>query len=225
MSMSIEVFESMEKLKKRLEGASFLESNQNRKKALEYYFSKRGIVQLDVEIPNAKWPALVYPGVEKLEDQIGELALKHKDQSTKNWNWQMTHLKASSKNAVAHVQKVTDPLYWKHVSKKITDSQYRNDARTIDLHSSLISDAKYRPMIDAFVHNEEYRKQLTETVKTSIVYKNHKGLAKHADDRKQLQMDVSKSLMGKTQEQVNETQKQIFALKELLKWGKESEKK
>jgi hypothetical protein len=219
--MPVEIFDSLDKIKTRFAGAPFLSTHPRRAKALEQYFSRRGIVQLDTDAKPNHWPALRYPHREKLSAQIDELTLKHRDHTSKKWHWQMTHLKASSKEMVAHAQKVTDPLYWKHLAKSVTDSQYRDDARAIDLHASLISDKKYRPMIDAFVNNEEYRKQLTETVKTSIVYKDHKGLAKHAGDRKKLQMDVSKSLVEKTHIQVVDAQEQLFALKELLKWSQE----
>lgn len=219
--MPVEVFDNIEKIKARFSGAPFLAANPRRTKALEHYFSKRGIVQLNTALNTGKWPALSYPHAEKLLVQIDELTEKHRDHTSKKWHWQMTHLKASSKDMMAHAQKVTDPLYWKHIAKSAVDGQYRDDARAIDLHASLISDKKYRPMIEAFVNNEDYRKQLTETVKTSIVYKDHKGLAKHADDRRQLQMDVSKSLVAKTHEQVVDAQAQLFALKELLKWSQE----
>lgn len=219
--MSVEVFDSLEKIKLRFSGAPFLDTNPRRAKALEHYFSKRGIVQLDTASNAGKWPVLSYPHAQKLQTQIDELTEKHRDHTSKKWHWQMTHLKASSKDMMAHAQKVADPLYWKHIAKSFTDGQYRDDARAIDLHASLISDKKYRPMIEAFVQNPDYRKQLTETVKTSIVYKDHKGLAKHADDRRQLQMDVSRSLVAKTHEQVVESQEQLFALKELLKWSQE----
>lgn len=223
--MPVEVFDSIEKIKTAFGGAPFLETNPRRTKALEQYFSRRGIVQLETTLKQGRWPELHYPHAQKLNAQIAELSQKHRDHTSKKWHWQMTHLKASSKEMVAHAQKVTDPLYWKHLAKSVTDGQYRHDARAIDLHASLISDKKYRPMIDAFVNNEEYRKQLTETVKTSIVYKDHKGLAKHADERKKLQMDVSKSLVEKTHIQVVEAQEQLFALKELLKWNLETKKK
>ena len=219
--MTTEVFESMEKIKARFAGAPFLDTNARRKKALEHYFSRRGVIQLDVNAKPGKWPALSYPHAEKLQNQIVELSQKHRDHTSKKWHWQVTHLKASSKDVLAHAQKVTDPLYWQHIAKTVTDGEYRDAAKAIDLHATLISDKKYRPMIEAFVNNEEYRKQLTETVKTSIVYKDHKGLAKHADDRRKLQMDVSKSLVAKTHIQVEDAQSQLFALKELLKWSQE----
>lgn len=222
--MPVEVIESMSALKARANGALFLESNARRAQALEHYFSRRGIIQIAVSLDEKdarKWPKLLYPYPEKLEGQIEELNEKMKGHSEKRWKWQLAHLHASTKDTVAHAQKLADPLFWKHTMKRAVDSQYRSDARTIDLQSNLVSDPKYRPMIDAFVHNPEYRQQLTETVKTSIVYKNHKGLAQNAGARKKMQMDVSQSLVDKTDEQVRDAREQVDALKELLNWSKE----
>lgn len=217
--MVVEVFDSLEKLSARFKETPFFARESPRKRALAHYFSRRGIVQLELDAESKDWPRLVYPTPEKLEEQITSLERKHRDQSSKKKEWQATHFKASSKEVMAHAKKLTDPLFWKHVAKSATDSNYRADARTIDLHSSLISDAKYRPMIEAFVENPEYRKQLTETVKTSPVYKNHKGLAKHADDRRQLQLEVSKSMLEQSDEQLKDYHAQLSALRELLKWS------
>lgn len=222
--MPVEVIESMAAFKVRAKGAPFLDSNVRRAQALEHYFSRRGIIQVDVspdEKERKKWPKLLYPYPEKLEGQILELNEKLKGHSSKRWKWQLAHLHASSKDTLAHAQKLADPLFWTHLAKRATDSQYRADARTIDLQSNLVSDPKYRPMIEAFVHNPEYRQRLTETVKTSIVYQDHKGLAQNAGARKKMQMDVSQSLMDKTDDQVREAREQMDALKELLNWSKE----
>jgi hypothetical protein len=221
-SMAAEVFESIEKIKENFDGASFLETNGRRKKALEHYFSRHGIVQLGVDARKGGWPVLIYPTPEKLSMQIDSLTQKRRVHAEKKRSWQLTHLKASSKDVVAHAKKIVDPLYWQHVAKTFTDGEYRDSAKAIDLHASLVSDSKYRPMIDAFVHNPEYRKQLTETVKISPVYQHHKGLAKHAEDRKKLQMDVSKSMVKRSHEKMEESGEQLETFKELLKWSKEN---
>lgn len=219
--MSVEVFDSIEKIRARLDGAAFLGTHSNRKKALDYYFSKHGIIQLETESKTNGWPSLIYPSAEKLSAQIEALEIKHREHSSKKWNWQMTHFKTASHQMIAHTQKIVDPLYWKHLSNVITDKEYRDSAKLIDLQPTLMADEKYRPMIQAFVHNPDYRKQLTETVKTSPAYQNHKGLAKHAEDRRQLKMDISKNIVEKTGVQVEANQVHLNALRELLNWSKE----
>ncbi|MFH0970654.1 MAG: hypothetical protein V1776_04320 [Candidatus Diapherotrites archaeon] len=214
------VFDSVEKIQKAFDGAPFLDTNPRRKKAIEYYFQKRGVLQLETTSPT-NWPRLVYPTPEKLEKQIQEFTLRHQEQTSKKWQWQMAHLRELSYDTFAHAKKVTDPLFWKHVSKKVMDREYRDDSKTIDLKSSLISDEKYRPMIAAFVDNPEYRKQLTETVKHSPVYQNHKGLAQHAKERRKLKKEVSASQIKRSHHIVSEHREQLFALKELLNWSKE----
>ncbi len=219
--MPVEVFESIQKMRKKMSGAPFLEKNVRRKRALVHYFSKRGIIQVEMDGNSQAWPRLIYPNVEKMDAKIIDLERKHEKHVSKKREWELTHWKAASKDAMAHAKKVVDPLFWKHVTKKMVDDEYRKSANTIDLHSSLVSDEKYRPMIHAFVHNPEYRKQLTETVKNSLVYQNHKGLAQNARERKKLQMDVSKNMIRQTKEQLREYQMQLQTLRELLKWSKE----
>lgn len=216
-----EVFDSMEKIQARFSGAPFLESNPRRKKALEAYFSRRGVVQLEMDAKKKGWPTLVYPTPEKLQQQVGEWEEKHKDHAAKKWKWQVTHLQASSNEAVAHAKKIADPLYWKHVMQSLTNAEYRADSKQMNFHPSILTDEKYRPMMQAFVDNPDYRKQLSETVKTSPVYQNHKGLANQAKEKRKLKMEVSKSLIDKTSVQVKESQDQLFMLKELLNWSEE----
>lgn len=216
-----EVFDSMEKIVLHFKGATFLDNNPRRKKALEHYFARRGVVQLEMNPKQSGWPALVYPTPEKLRMQVDEWENKHKDHAAKKWKWQMTHLQASSNEAVAHAKKVADPLYWKHVFQSLTNTDYRTDASLMNFHPTILTDEKYRPMMEAFVNNPDYRKQLSETVKTSPVYQNHKGLANQAKEKQKLKMDVSKSLIEKTSGQVKESQEQLFMLKELLNWSQE----
>jgi hypothetical protein len=216
-----EVFDSLEKIQTRFGGAPFLEGNPRRKKALAAYFSKRGVVQLEVDEKKKGWPSLVYPTPDKLKAQVGEWEGKHKDHAAKKWQWQVTHLQASSNETVAHAKKVVDPLYWKHIFHSVTDSEYRADAQQMNFHPSILTDEKYRPMMQAFVDNPDYRKQLSETVKTSPVYQNHKGLANQAREKRKLKMEVSKSLIDKTNIHVKESQDQLFMFKELLRWSEE----
>jgi hypothetical protein len=218
--MSVEVFNSMEKLRKRFEKASFFELESNRLEALRYHFQKGGVIQIDSNV-GKEWPKLIYPSQKKLLEQIERFSKQHRTFSSQRRSWELNLFKAKSQNTLAHVRKIVDPLFWQHIAKKAVDEQYRKDAEAIDLHSRLISHQKYRPMINAFVNNEEYRKQLTQTVKESIVYKDHKGLARHAEETRKLQMTVSGEQKEKASKKLDINQRQLFVLKELLKWSRE----
>ncbi|MEK6821235.1 MAG: hypothetical protein AABY11_02450 [archaeon] len=214
-----EVIDSLDKMRRVFEGAPFLEKQANRAKALEIHFSRRGVIQ--VEKNGGAWPTLVYPAADTLESSISEMEKQRQSSSSKKRQWEWTHTKAATEKTVANITKVSDPLYWRHVFKKISNASYRADAKSIDLKSHLIANPKYRPMVEAFVSNEEYRKQLTETVKHSPVYMGHEGIAKHATQRQKLQMEVSQTQSERMGEQVEAYEKQLFALRELLKWSRE----
>ena len=86
-----------------------------------------------------------------------------------------THKSASNYHLTNQVLKLKEPLYWKHIAKMATDSDYRKDAETVKLPAHLVSDKKWQPMVKMFVNDLDYRKQLSETVRTSVVYKKEKS--------------------------------------------------
>ncbi len=222
-----EVIESIASFEKKSSGAAFLSRESHRKKALEHYFSRKGIIQVEFPLttdgtPHFKdWPKLVYPSTEKLQLQIDELEQKQKRFFSSKWNWQLTHAKARTRDVVQHAKKLVDPLFWQHVTKNATDKEYRDASKSIGIRSKLIANEKYRPMIQSFVHNPDYRAQLLETVKHSPAYQNHEGLAKNAEQQKELQLHISSSQLEKTDTKLQEIEAQLTSLRELLRWSKE----
>ena len=215
------VIESMEKLLQTATDASFLQKKSPRLQALEHYFSRKGIIQ--VEFAKTKgWPVLIYPPQEKIQLQIDELEQKQKQFSTSKRSWQLTQLKARTRSAVQHTKKLVDPLFWQHVTKKAVDKEYRDAVLSVGVKSKLIANEKYRPMMDSFVNNPKYRSQLVETVKTSPAYRMHEGLAKNADQQKELQLHISASQLKKTQIKLDEYELHLQSLRELLKWSQET---
>lgn len=219
-----DVIESIASLEKKCANAAFLSADSSRKRALEHYFSKKGIIQ--VELPAStealkEWPPLIYPSKEKLQLQIDELEQKRKRFFSSKWNWQLTHAKARTRDVVQHAKKLVDPLFWQHVTKHVTDKDYRAASNEIGIRSKLIANEKYRPMIQSFVHNPDYRAQLLETVKHSPAYQHHEGLAKNADQQKELQLHISSSQLEKTETKLQEIEAQLTSLRELLRWSRE----
>ncbi|MBT4596830.1 MAG: hypothetical protein HOC95_02520 [Candidatus Diapherotrites archaeon] len=72
-----------------------------------------------------------------------------------------------------------------------------------------------------FVTDLDYRKQLTETVKESIVYKKDKRVAKYADELKDFRMNTSGKQMKSLEKKLAKINEIEVALKELHKWAKE----
>jgi hypothetical protein len=191
-----------------------------RKKSLERYFAINGLIKA-VAVTGKEWPKLIYPNPQVLEDKIKETKERKKIYGEKLGEWKKQHFNASMYHQVHQVKKLAEPLYWKHLAKTVVDSDYRKDADSVKLPAHLVADKKWRPMVKMFVNDVEYRKNLAETVNTSIVYKQNKKVAKFADDLQDFRgtaankqvVDLENKLL-----ELNETEK---ALRELQKWAKE----
>lgn len=187
---------------------------------LKRYFERGGVISLAALPVNGNWPEVVYPTKLKLKKEIQKLE-KQKQTLEKRVNeWKGTHRTAQLSDVTNNVKKFGDKLYWRHTQKYFTDPDYRKDADAVKLPVHLVSNPKYRPMINTFVNDTEYRKQLTETVSTSIVYKDDKRVAKLADQQKQFRLEQSKKNVDSIQKQVDESKTEIAMLREIENWSK-----
>ena len=191
-----------------------------RRVALERYFGIHGVVK--AQGTDKEWPTLTYPNIEVLESKIKESKERTKIFEKKLGEWKKSHWNASTYHQVNQIKMLGKPLYWKHLAKTITDSDYRKDAESVKLPAHLVSDKKWQPMVKMFVNDIEYRKQLAETVNTSIVYKNNKRVAQFADDVQDFRMDASSKQVKDLEEKLAELEETIKALKEMQKWAKEN---
>lgn len=191
----------------------------NRRTAIERYFGIHGVIK--AQETDKEWPTLTYPSIEVLNSKIKESKERIKIFEKKLGEWKKSHWDASMYHQVNQVKKLGKPLYWKHLAKTITDSDYRKDANSVKLPAHLVSDKKWEPMVKMFVNDIEYRKQLAETVNTSIVYKNNKRVAQFADDVQDFRMDASNKQVLDLEEKLKDLTETINALKEMQKWAKE----
>jgi hypothetical protein len=76
-------------------------------------------------------------------------------------------------------------------------------------------------MVKMFVNDLEYRKQLSETVKESIVYKKDKKVARYADELKDFRMKTSNKQIEDLNKKIEKLNTLETSLKELAKWAKE----
>lgn len=190
-----------------------------RKTALIRYFSIHGVVKV---IPAEKeWPKLIYPNTGVLEFKLKELKEKKKIYLEKLNEWKRKHLSASMYHQVNQVKKFAEPVYWQHLAKSMIDADYRKDAESVKLPAHLVADKKWKPMVKMFVNDIEYRKQLSETVTTSMVYKKDRKVAKFADDQQNFRLDSSDKQIKELEEKIKELNETEVALKELQKWAKE----
>jgi len=190
-----------------------------RREALERYFGIHGVVKAQDD--GREWPKLAYPNAEVLDSKIKESKERRKIFEQKLSEWKRKHFDASMYHQVNQVKKLAHPLYWKHLAKTVSDKDYRKDADTVKLPAHLVSDKKWQPMVKMFVNDIEYRKQLAETVSTSIVYKKNKKVAQFADDVQGFRMDAAGKQMKDLEEKISQLKETETSLKEMQKWAKE----
>jgi len=191
----------------------------SRHEALEKYFAINGVIK--AQDTGKEWPTLTYPNRDVLEAKIKESKERKKIFESKLNEWKGKHFSAAMYHQVNQVKKLGEPIYWKHLAKTITDADYRKDADSVKLPAHLISDKKWRPMVKMFVNDLEYRKQLAETVNTSIVYKKNKKVAQFADDLQEFRMTASDRQIKDLEEKIDVLEKIEVSLKEMQKWAKE----
>jgi len=193
----------------------------SRARALKRYFSKGGVIRLASESKDS-WPSLAYPSKSRVQ-QLSEEAKSLKELfEGKRKDWIRAYNDARVYHLKLHAKKLANPLFWKHVGKKLTDKDYRLDADTVKLPSELVADRKYKAMVEMFVNNLDYRKQLTETVKNSIVYKNSNNrLAKYLDQLQDFRKGVSNSQIEELNKKVRELEADLEMFAIMQKWASE----
>ncbi|MCX6801009.1 MAG: hypothetical protein NTZ73_02380 [Candidatus Diapherotrites archaeon] len=190
-----------------------------RKDALKEYFSSGGVIKAyDI---GGKWPKLTYPSYLVLDRKIKELRDKKKIYSGKLGDWRLKYASASLYHQIQQLKKLKEPLYWQHMAKVLSDSDYKKDAEKVKLPAHLVGDDRWKPMVKMFVTDLDYRKQLTETVSTSIAYRKNKKVARYADDLQGFRMAASQKEIDSLEKKVLEIEKTEKALKEIQRWARE----
>ncbi len=142
-----------------------------------------------------------------------------------HWNgkrkeWQGTFDKAKRQDVVNEIKKFADPLFWRHLAKYYSNKDYRNDADAVKLPVKLLAEKRWKPMIEMFVKDLDYRKQLTETVQKSVVYAKDRKLAKYAEQLKAFRLEQSSRELESISKQLVEVESDIEMLQQLMKWAK-----
>lgn len=184
--------------------------------ALKRYFQKGGVVSV---MPSSSgWPKLVYPTKIRLRQQMNDLKQLKELFQKKRSDWQKHHFNARIYRLKLGTKKFIDPLYWKHVSKTLLDSDYKQDANAVNLPVEMVVEKRYKPMVEMFVNDLEYRKQLAETVKSSIVYRKEKKLARYADTLQDFRKNVSSQKLKELEKKIKELESDLEMLSTIMKW-------
>ena len=212
-----EIFSRFDKF---LEKFSHLEAEKESRRgiALKQYLSNGTVIRASGK--DRDWPTLIYPTPAKIGQDMSELNETKKYLLSKHSDWKKKFSDAQHYDLTQNIKKFKEKLYWQHVYRIATDKDYRSDAETVKLPVHLVADPRWKPMVKMFVKDLEYRKQLTETVKSSIVYKKDRKVGKFADDLKIFRMEEAGKKIKELEEKIQEIDANLEAGAEIMKWAK-----
>lgn len=187
---------------------------------IERYFAKGGVLSLGSAPAGNGWPELTYPTPMKIKRDLQQLENQKKDWEKKRNEWAQNKSRAEWMDWSNELKKFKEPVFWKHLQLYLTNKDYKKDADSVKLPVKLVSQKRWKPMIEMFVKDLEYRKQLTETVETSVVYAKDKRVAKFADLQREFRIEHSKKNLNQLQKRLDELDADIAMLRELENWSK-----
>ena len=187
--------------------------------ALKKYFSNGGVVS--VETKGKSWPKLVYPPPSRIKSQVQQIAKLKAEFERKHRDWNRELNEAKVYGVKHNILKLSSPLYWKHLAKLASNSDYKKDAETVQLPAHLVADKRWKPMIQMFVENIEYRKNLVETVENSIVYRDDKRVGKYANEIVQFKTEITSKKLGSIKKKISALKENIDTFELMLKWAQE----
>jgi len=216
-----EIISSYPAFEEKFKGAPFLSSKDQRLEALRKYFKKGGVARFASESKDS-FPKLAYPSKSRVQQLSQDAKALKELLEKKAKDWRKTNSDAKAYHFKLHAKKFANPLYWKHIGKKIADKDYRKDAETVKLPSELVADKRYKGMVEMFVNNLDYRKQLAETVKSSIVYNNagtENRLAKYLDQLQDFRQGVSTTQITDLEKKLEELNSDLDMFAVMEKWA------
>ncbi len=211
------IISSFEQFKKTYGKTFSFDSDKERVEALKRYLAKGGFVRV-LPSTNGSWPILLYPDKIKIKNHLSEVKKFKEIFEKKKGDWVRKRFQASTYFLFNDLKKFKEKLYWQHTLKLLSNKEYRKDAKKVSLPTKLVADKKWKPMIKMFVLDEDYRKQLVETLENSIVYAKDKKLAKYASALQEFRKEVSSKKINSIDSKLKEIEEDIKMLNVLQKW-------
>jgi hypothetical protein len=208
---------SFAQLQKMLPPGVSPESEPARASALKHYLSKGGVLRIAPE--ESGWPKLLYPTKIHLRKKIDETRALRSQYYKRLESWQQKFDGAKNYHSLHNLKKLKEPLFWRHVAKCAVDPGYKSDAARVKLPVHLVADSRWKPMVKTFISDQDYRKQLVQTVDESIVYKNDKRVAQYADQLQGFRMEQSNRKIEELAKKLEALDADITAMQELTRWA------
>lgn len=192
------------------------EGSDERQKALKTYMKQGGIIKVD---RSGKRPRLVYPGEDRIKKQLEDTKRKE-EYMRKQLNSLRRKQREVASKAIGSVKKVLNPVYWQHQYKKRRDDDYRSVYEEIDPPMEKLDDPKYKPMLEMFVKEPEYRERLLEAARSEIG-RGRDTIRQQVIKREGFTKDVIDKRIKKIEKKIEKYKNKRRSLKVLLKWVKE----
>lgn len=192
------------------------EGSDERQSAIKTYMQQGGIIKVD---KSGRKPRLVYPGADRIRKQLEETKRKE-EYMRKQLNSLRRKQRDVANKAVGSVKKVFNPVYWQHQYKKRRDDDYRSVYEEIDPPMEKLDDPKYRPMLEMFVKEPEYRERLLEAARSEIG-RGRDTIRQQVIKREGFTKEVIDNRIKKIEKEIEKYRDKKSALKVLLKWVKE----
>ncbi|MBU0636479.1 hypothetical protein KKE06_05625 [Candidatus Micrarchaeota archaeon] len=196
MSKNDSVLSSIHSFREQFPGVNARFKGSKRLSHLERYFAKGGVLSIGSVSNGENWPEITYPTRMKLKKDLEKLEFQKRELEKRMGSWKSKKTQAKWSDLTSEIKKFKEPLFWKHLRKYYTNQDYRKDADSVKLPVKLVSHQRWKPMIEMFVTDLDYRKQLTETVETSVVYAKDKRVARFADQQKAFRLEQSEKNLG-----------------------------
>jgi hypothetical protein len=173
--------------------------------AFKYLFENNFFVKAE----NGK---MVYPSKRKIDESILSFKAKRKKLLKEQLKWMKMLFLAKNAKLMNEFKKFFTVLYWKHLSKYLTNQEYKEAFQSVNMPLHLISSKKHRKMIEAFIKNKDYREKLVMTVNHGLVYRKDKKLGKHFDKVQEHRFDTAKRHLDNLEKQLKHIDRTIKAL-------------
>ena len=188
-----------------------------RRQSLTHYFSRGGVIRIKLNL--GEEAVMVYPNKNRIKSLLETKNNLKQNYAQKLSLWQKKLTEAKLLNTMNELKKFSSPVFWKHIRKYFTDPEYKKHADTIQLPVALVNDPRYKPMIQMFVQDSDYRKQLVDTVQESVVYANNRKVAQFAEFLQDFRKQECSRRIKELEHKIAELNLDIHALQELNKWS------
>ncbi len=186
--------------------------------AIDRFFKKGNILSVLVKEEEV---SLIYPRTEFFLMRLASMENLYNDFRKRRDYWVNELKSIQMQEQTQKVKMLAHPLFWKHSVKKIVDSNYKKKADKVELPIHLVSDEKWKPMLETFIKDSEYRDRLSDTVENSIFYSDTKKLAQQAKDITEFKVSQSKRKIEEFQGKMKKLEHEIESYNAIQKFLKQ----